>query len=271
MQHAKGDDFMIFYFTGTGNSLYLAKRIADEQGEKLISIAKELDKKDNSFRYELKDNETLGFVYPVYAWAPPKKVLDFAKKIRVEGGTPYVFSLSTCGAEEGGTTGVLEKALSVAGLILSAAFTVLMPNNYILGYDVDTKEVEKKVLAEAEEKLIRINRVISARKKDRSLLLAGKMAALKTVVVNPLFNRFAMDTGKFHVDDTCTGCGLCEKICPAHTIKVSGRPEWGRDCTQCLACINRCPVKAIQYGKSTAQKGRYFHPQITELEKSVEE
>ena len=261
---------MIFYFTGTGNSLYLAKRIAEEQGEKLVSIVRELDKKDNSFRYELKDNETLGFVYPVYAWAPPRMVLEFIQKIRITSGMPYVFSVSTCGAEEGATTAILEKALAARGLTLSSAFTVLMPNNYIISYDVDAKEVEKKVLEEAEEKLGRINKVISKRAKDRSMLLAGKLPALMTAVVNPLFNRFAMNTGKFHADDTCTGCGLCEKICPAHTIKVDGKPVWGKACTQCLACIHRCPVHAIQYGKSTAQKGRYFHPQIDELEKSVE-
>ena len=135
---------MIFYFTGTGNSLYLADRIAETNGEKLISIAKEFDKKDNTFTYELHENEMLGFVYPVYAWAPPQMVLAFVDKLKITGRKPYTFSVADCGSEEGKTTAILEKHLTARGLSLNAAFSVPMPNNYIIGYDVDPEETAKK-------------------------------------------------------------------------------------------------------------------------------
>lgn len=255
---------MIFYFTGTGNSLYAANAIGEEQGEQLISISGEMDRKQEIYSYEQKDGELLGFVFPVYAWGPPAMVLDFASKLRIKE-KPYVFSLCTCGDEEGQSTRLLGKALGASGIVLNSSFALRMPNNYVVGFDVDPKELVERKLKEAEETLREINGIIS-RRESAHRNIAGSFPGLKTRVVNPLFNRFAMDTKKFYADDKCTSCGLCEKICPVHTIKVEKKPVWGKECTQCLACINRCPVKAIQMGKGTEKKGRYVHPDLQRLE-----
>lgn len=260
---------MIFYFTGTGNSLYAANFIAEAQGEKLISIAKEMDRSGNTYHYELSENEPLGVVFPVYAWAPPKMMLDFISRLEIKG-KPYVFSLCTCGEEEGRASEIIRKALSKKGLALAAAFSIQMPNNYIFGFDVDSKEIEEKKLKAAELLLSEINGVIAQRQKNVDFTIPGRFPALKTAVANPLFNRFALNnTRGFYADGTCTGCGICEKICPVHTIKVTGteKPVWGKACTLCMGCINRCPVQAIQYGKGTARKGRYHHPDLNRLEK----
>ena len=257
---------MIFYFTGTGNSLYAAAKIAEAQGDRTYSIAALMDREKEVFHYDLGENELLGFVFPVYAWGPPKIVLDFISKLYITVN-PYVFSLSTCADEEGHATRVLRKALAAKGLSLSSAYTLRMPNNYIIGgYDVDSKEDETEKLRAAELMLAEINAIIGQRKKNVYLTIPGRRAGLKTTVINPLFNRFALSTRSFSADDSCTRCGLCEKICPVHTIKVTEKPVWGKACTQCLACLNRCPVHAIQYGKATAKKGRYYHPDIDRLE-----
>lgn len=256
---------MIFYFTGTGNSLYAAKSISEEQGDRLISIAKEMEQNMDAYEYKLGEEELLGFVFPVYAWAPPKIVLQFIKKLKITG-RPYIFSLSTCGDEEGQTTKVLRKALAAKRLPLDSAFGLRMPNNYILGFDVDSKSVESEKLQAAEKKLIEINQMIGKRQKNIELTIPGSFPAIKTALANPMFNRFALNGGRFHADDNCTGCGICEKICPVHTVKVNGKPTWGKNCTQCFGCINRCPVHAIQSGKGTAQKGRYYHPILNKLE-----
>lgn len=251
---------MIFYFSGTGNSLYAANAIGEAQGERLISIPAELDRKQTVHSYELKDDELLGFVFPVYAWGPPGIVLDFISKLRIKG-RPFTFSLCTCGDEEGRTTGVLRKALAAVGITLNSSFALQMPNNYIVGFDVDPKELEEKKLREAERKLAEINQYIGRREHiDRNL--PGSFPGIKTRAVNPLFNRFALNTKKFYANDNCTSCGLCEKICPVHSIKVSEKPVWGNACTQCLGCIHRCPAGAIQMGKGTEGKGRYHHPDL---------
>ena len=253
---------MIFYFSGTGNSLHIAKGISAGQNEKLISIADESGKPENKFEYTFAKGELLGFVFPVYAWAPPGIVLDFLKKITIHGETPYTFSVSTCGDEEGNTTHMLQQALAKKGINLDCAFSVKMPNNYILGFDVDTPVEEKKALQAAEQKIIEINDVLSHRQTAVFRLIPGKFAAFKSILINPLFNRFAISTRQFYATDSCTGCKLCEKICPIHTITVKDKPSWGKACTQCFACINRCPVHAIQYGKGTIDKGRYVHPDL---------
>ncbi len=257
---------MIFYFTGTGNSLYAACNIAEAQGDRVVSIAKLMDQNKDVYQYELGENEPLGFVFPIYAWAPPKMVLDFINRLEVTG-KPYAFYLSTCGNDEGRTSNKIKKALAAKGLPLDSAFSLQMPNNYIPGFDVDPKELEAEKLKAAERMLAEINKTISRRQKNVNLTIPGRFPALKTALVNPMFNRFALQTKSFSVDDTCTGCGICEEICPVHTIKVTDKPVWGKVCTQCLGCINRCPVHAIQYGKGTAKKGRYYHPDLNRLGK----
>jgi len=253
---------MIFYFSGTGNSLYIAKKISETQGERLVSVACEFDREDTVFEYELRENELLGFIFPVYAWGPPKIVTDFISKLRISGGKPYVFSVSTCGDDEGHTTRILKKALAGKGLQLDSAFTVIMPNNYIIGFDVDSKDVAEEKLRKAKEKLQTINSVIEKRQKGVFELTPGRFAGLKSAIVNPLFNRFGRSTKSFYATEECTRCGICEKVCPIHTITVKDKPVWGKSCTQCLACIHRCPARAIQYGNQTVRKGRYVHPDV---------
>ncbi len=253
---------MIFYFTGTGNSLHAAKTIADAQKDKLLSIPEELDKEGNTFTYHFKNNELLGFVFPVYAWAPPKIVLDFISKMRITGGKPFVFALNTCGSEEGKTTQVLQDALEAIGFTLNSAFSVMMPSNYVVGSDVYPKDKVEMILNDADNKLEAFNKIIYKRQSDVFQLLPGRLPLLKTALINPLFNRFSLNTKHFYVTDACTKCMLCEKVCPVHTIKVIEKPVWDKICTQCLACINRCPVQAIQFGKGTVNRGRYAHPSL---------
>ncbi|MBP7174893.1 MAG: EFR1 family ferrodoxin [Thermoclostridium sp.] len=253
---------MIFYFSGTGNSLYAAKTIARAQNEQLASIADEYDRTKATFEYEVRENELLGFVYPVYAWAPPKIVMDFISHLKISGGKPFVFNVSVCGDEEGKTTAVLQKKLVKSGLQLESSFSLVMPNNYIVGFDTDPKELELKKLQNAEQRLEHINEVLSQRKQGITELKSGKLGWTKTYLVNPLFNQFARNPRYFYATEKCNGCGLCERICPVHTITVEQKPTWGKHCTQCLGCINRCPVQAIQYAKATVTKGRYVHPDL---------
>jgi ferredoxin len=256
---------MIFYFSGTGNSLHVARVVSEAQGERLVSIAEEVARAGNTFDYALAENELLGFVYPIYAWAPPRIVLDFVKRMKVRGGADYVFAISTCGSEEGDSARLLGKALARKGLKLDSAFSLQMPNSYIIGYDVDSEESERGALRAADERLKPINAALSRRESGVYQLIKGRSPRLKTALINRLFSRFALRTDRFYATDACTRCGLCESICPVHTISLAEKPVWGKACTQCLACINRCPAHAIQYGKDTLKRGRYVHPDLRQI------
>ncbi|WP_052675849.1 EFR1 family ferrodoxin [Paenibacillus sp. IHBB 10380] len=90
----------------------------------------------------------------------------------------------------------------------------------------------------------------------------GALPWLLTGIINPMFNKKAIDTTKFHVNDRCTNCDTCERVCNCNNIKVDDKPQWGQRCTLCLVCVHYCPVSAIQYGKETEKKGRYTNPNI---------
>lgn len=255
---------MIFYFSGTGNSLQVAKSIGEYNEEKLISIAGEMNSKNSDYRYALKEDETIGFVYPVYAWGPPKMVLNFIEKLNFNNYKDnYIFSVATCGENVGNTMKTMSNALKKKNLNLNSGFSIVMPNNYIVMGDVDSKENEEKKLLSAEEALKNINLIIKERKKDVFQVVKGFMPWVLSSIINPLFNKGTNNTKRFYADDICISCGICESVCNCNSIKVEGKPKWGNECTQCLACIHLCPVKAIQYGKATEKKGRYKNPNVS--------
>lgn len=255
---------MIFYFSGTGNSLQAAKCIGAYNHEKLISIAEEMQSNADCYEYTLAENEVIGFIYPIYAWAPPKMVLRFIEKLKLHNyKNNYVFSVATCGDNIGNTMKLLGAYLQNKNIKLNSGFSIKMPNNYIIMGDVDSKEVEGRKLLAAEETLKHINKAIEERRSDLLEVDKGFLPGVLTSVINPLFNKSALDTKKFYATEACTSCGICEKVCNCKTIKVTEKPQWGEHCTQCLRCLHLCPAKAIQFGKGTEKKGRYKNPKIS--------
>lgn len=255
---------MIFYFSGTGNSLFVAKNIARHHSEKLVSISAVVNSSDELYEYSLRDNEIIGFVYPVFAWAPPRMVLEFIEKLKLNNYQDnYIFSVVTCGGRIGNTMDVLEDCLQKKGFHLKSGFSVKMPNTYILLGDVDSKKMQNKKLSAVDETLKNINNTIEQRTAGVFRVDKGFLPWLLTGYLNPMFNKNAIDTTRFYVNDNCTGCGICAKVCNCNNIKVNTRPHWGKRCSQCLACIHYCPSKASQYGKGTEKKGRYTNPNIS--------
>jgi NAD-dependent dihydropyrimidine dehydrogenase PreA subunit/flavodoxin len=264
---------MIFYFSGTGNSYQVAKQLAVSCDDRLISIADavyggagnaEADSHtvENDYIYELKDGERIGFVFPVYAWGPPPVVGHFVSGLKLQNyKSNYTYAVTTCGDNIGRTMGFLEGHLKRKGMNLDSAYSVRMPNNYVIMFDVDSEEEVKAKFAEAEIRLKEIAETIKNRKKGEFKLHKGLFDSALSII-NPMFSKHALDTKPFRVDDSCTGCGICQRICNTRTIKVDGRPSWGKECTQCLACLHICPVNAIQYGKGTVRKGRYMNPEM---------
>lgn len=252
---------MIFYFSGTGNSYAAARTLAERLDEPLCDLGAAMRKKE--WVYHLEKGERLGFVFPVYAWAPPKVVTDFVKKLHLSyADAPYTFAVCTCGGAAGNAMEVFEVALEENGLSLDSGFSLIMPNNCITLFDANTDEVVQEKLKNAEKTLRNIEHAIRLGKTDFFRIRRGKMANFFTTVVGGIQPSFGSRTKPFYATSDCISCGLCARICTSGCIQMAGgRPIWMDDhCNMCLACLNRCPARAIQYGKKTATRGRYVHP-----------
>lgn len=249
---------MIFYFSGCGNSKYVAEALATQLNNTLVFIPEAA--RENHYEFNLTADERLGFVFPVYAWAPPKLVLDFIQKLRLTAKPEYVYFACTCGDECGHTEKIFRKAIEEKGWELSACFSMKMPETYIgmPGFKLDTEENAKKKIEAAEVTMERnIPRIAN---RDRfSDMIKGKAAWLKSYMINGSFNKFATDDRKYRSTEKCIGCGKCVQVCPLQNITLTeGRPKWNGHCTMCMACYHHCPTNAIQYGKGTEGKGQYY-------------
>lgn len=262
---------MIYYFTGTGNSYYVAKVLGINLKEDIENLGDSRRSGLSKKAVTLGKEEPLGFVFPVYAWGPPMWVLDFIKSLEFEENMPcYTFAIATCGENIGNTMTILEEALKDKGVTLDYGYSVKMPNNYMMmGSNVETGQKAEEKIRRADTLLSRISEEIMDRGKGY-YLNKGFLPGLLSKAVNPLFSKFAIDSTKFQVNEDCISCGLCRRICNTQTIElVDGKPVWGKECVQCLACINYCPVKAINYGNGTKKKGRYKNPRISPMELEI--
>ena len=252
---------MIFYFTGTGNSQWAAKSLAEALSERAIAIADYVvgDTFDMP-PFELQPAEHLGFVFPVHSWGIPPVVRRFIERLSITGYSGQtVFGLFTCGDECGYTKNMFLKLIQAKGWECRHACSIQMPNNYMLlpGFDVDDKALESKKNEDAKLKLPHIIKAIQDDTPVREYK-KGSLSFLKSRIIYPLFCKYAIDSRPFRVTSACTSCGHCVKMCPTKNITLTDKPVWDSHCTQCLSCINRCPSRAIEYGKVSQKKGRYY-------------
>lgn len=250
---------MIYYFSGTGNSLHVARRLADALGERLSPMPLSLPSQGDL-------EGPVGLVFPVHAWGIPNVVEGFVRKMGPSSkgeagrGPAYLYAVMTCGDDVGYTDKVLDEALLAAcGKKLDAAFSVQMPNTYVClpGFDVDSDEVCKEKLSRVEEAVKEIAACVSEQKSVRCLT-RGKFPWKKTYILRPLFNRFLLTDKYFHVDASrCISCGRCRQKCPVGNILLDDVPVWQSHCAGCLACYHACPYHAINFGHRTQNKGQY--------------
>lgn len=251
---------MIFYFSGTGNSLYVAQKLQENDETELIDMGDALNKKQ--FNYKIKENEKIGFVFPVYFYGLPNIVAEFVDQLRIESGSnPFIYSVITCGSAIGNADKMLEKKLKQKDLQLDSSFSIIMPSNYVIMYDTSDMEKQKLTLQDAEDEIENVIKLLEVNQKG-NFSNHGFMSILSSIAYS-IYGIYRK-TKNFNVKDSCNSCGLCEEICPSGVIKLeSGKPIWIKEkCSHCCACINRCPTLSIQYGKSTLKRGRYVNPNV---------
>ena len=290
---------MIFYFSGTGNTKWAASKLAAATREDLISIAPYMRADDSSHNlaepFILKENERLGFVFPVHGWRVPKLVREFICKMKILRepiqrepsdataenkakaedslkNRPFAYCVCTAGDSIGLTIENLNEVISqnpslqALGITeVSSSYSLIMPESYIgLPFmDVDPKEREIRKKENAAQELAVVCEEIFDRKEGINRLVKGPIPWFFTKVVGGFFENVLITDKRFHVEkDRCVKCGICANVCPVGDIKGGHGeyPVWlhHKDCLTCFTCYHHCPHHAIEFGNQTQKKGQYY-------------
>ncbi|MBE7066076.1 MAG: 4Fe-4S dicluster domain-containing protein [Ruminococcaceae bacterium] len=256
---------MIFYFSATGNSKYVAKKIAAETSDVVYSITEVMQ--SEKYSYSTKPGERIGFVIPVYYYGVPAIVEEFIKKMEITdryNSQHYIFTVLTCGGSTGNAGKMLSKLLDSRNIEVTSRFSVKMVDNYVILYDLPKEEEINEIMLRADVSINKICKKIKAGVVGDFDKIKGVLPGIVTPIIYSAY-KHGRKTEKFYVEDHCKSCGLCTIACPENAIRMTGigprmRPVWVADkCSQCLACLHRCPVSAIQYGKKTSKHGRFYN------------
>lgn len=246
----------IYYFTGTGNSLQIAKDLKRELSEARL-------KKIAEYKGEQVTADSVGVVFPVYNWGAPIIVREFLQKLNVRKGI-YLYAIANYGGLPGKAIDQCKEELETRGFRLSAGFLVQMPGNYILGYGAKSDKKQKKLFQKEKVKIQRIAPIIKQKK--------TKKIEKSHTIVDRIFNNhyykevteFHAGDCNFHVNASCVNCGLCANHCPVNNIMMTkDGPKWQHHCERCLACLQSCPKEAIDFKDMTKGKKRYVNPQMS--------
>jgi len=241
----------IYYFSGTGNSLAVARMISEKSVEKseIIPIpnGKSVIKADR-----------VGFVFPVYCHKMPEIVERLI--LRMEFSSfPYIYAVATNNGEPGQCLFDVHKLLEKKGQSLSLGISIEMPGNAI----VTPPDIELKRLSAMEQKVAEIVEFIKVQK---SGIIEGNnsfIEHIKNRIGTPLKLSYVFSPKRYKLSDNCIGCGTCEKVCPVNNIHlVNHKPIWDNKCATCLACFHWCPREAIYDNRYIKNRKKYHHPDI---------
>ncbi|MBN2652950.1 MAG: EFR1 family ferrodoxin [Spirochaetales bacterium] len=249
----------VFWFSGSGNSLALAKEIAKSLGESdLIRMT------TKNFNYKLEEDfEDVYFIFPIHAWRPPRLVVDFVETMNFSNAK-NIYAFATSGGAISDSFYYFDKILGKKGLSLSLAKSIKMPDNCIYLYNPPLDSPKNKEIIDNVDLYLSSSLDLSATQPPYQR--ASKISAMfLTGLVGSFFYKSLKNFDKkFFATDACTSCGICTRICPSYNILLdeNRRPNWKGTCTACMACVHLCPEKAINYTNKTMKRSRYICPSV---------
>lgn len=242
---------MIFYFSGTGNSEGIARILAQRLGDRAVNIVG-ADPANYAFTAE----DRVGFVFPIYAYVAPEIMLKFAERVKPDGA--YTFAVPTFSNAAGCTL----EHFSQTACHLDGGFGIKMPDNMpVFDKIVETRETAIEKLRAAIPRLETVIEKVMGREQGFDIYYGPTPEMLTWERGVKYLENTPFKTTLYHIrEDLCTGCGICEQVCPVNVIRMENdRPVWVQeDCCVCMACLNHCPTEALQYGQFSEGKYRYL-------------
>ena len=248
---------LVFYFTATGNSLFVAKQLSDAP----LSIPQELKKTDLVY-----EADEIGFVFPDYAAAAPVIVQEFVAKGTFKA--PYIFSVITFGNASVNVAEWWDEYAKGKGIVNNYIQPILMVDNYLPVFDMNQQmAIDKHV----DENLARILEDIGAHK---NVIAPSEMGMFSKDILKQMQDQHFSMTAERLLElkpDRCVECMTCEKVCPHKNFRLGNNGlEFSGKCEYCLACVHACPQKALTLKSNWPgmpgernPEARYRHPEIS--------
>jgi ferredoxin len=252
----------IYFFSGTGNSLAVARGVAGllDGAVELVPMARVRERQGIEI-----DADVLGIVFPTYFLSIPGVAGSCLKNLEFRSN-PYIFSVVTCNGQPGRSLYSVRGLLGRKGRPLSAGFTLDMPGNCLIGVDYTSPpEVREKRLEQSKREIP----VIAETIRQRRVTFAGGSDTLGTCLKGLLMASFVKHVYRparaFRAGESCTRCGTCARVCPFKNVTVDRvrGPVWGDACANCLACLHWCPNRAVEIKQDSVGRTRYHHPDVT--------
>lgn len=247
---------MIYYFSATGNSKHVARRLAEALGEPMRSV---LEVQESAV--SVGSGERMILVYPNYCGGVPYPIADFLQKSKFDlPEDARLLLVITYGNNTGASSIVASKYFhGNTGRDFDAMYSVKMPDNWTPVFDLTDQSMVDGLNRDADRQ---IDAIIEKMQADATGDFVNDKLGEFMEQIYPGFYKDLSQTSHLKLEDSCVGCGLCAEQCPVGAIEMrEGRPHWTvENCAMCLGCLHRCPQFAIQYEDQTKNHGQYLHP-----------
>ncbi|MBQ7631169.1 MAG: EFR1 family ferrodoxin [Paludibacteraceae bacterium] len=253
---------MILYFSGTGNSLAIARKIAEAIGEQVLSLY-------DAVKTDLSNEQRIGLVFPTYNLDAPIAVTQLIPRIRFPKNA-YTFVIITCGAQTNNAVWTVRRLLKQQEVTVNYCHKIRVPDSSAMAFGRNPNDQAWKF----DKFAPRLQTIIADLKAQKKGLHFAGFDPLGWLMSRPALQRkLAQMTTPSVNPDKCIGCGICSKVCPQKNIVLSELDEptakanaianIGPHCTWCLSCVHFCPQQAMEVnGKSVSKPYQYHHPDI---------